>query len=112
MIGKESAMRVVVSVDMEGASGVVSSKQFRENTPQWHEARRLLVGDVNAAIEGAVAAGAEQFVLHDSHGLDFINLPMEALHERAQVVYGQPVLLYEQLEADLEQTGGYACAFL
>ena len=51
-------MKVYVSVDMEGASGIVSRKQCTENSPRWHEARHLLAGDVNAAIEGALAAGA------------------------------------------------------
>jgi D-amino peptidase len=97
---------------MEGASGIVSRKQCTENSPQWHEARHLLAGDVNAAIEGALAAGATEFVLHDSHGLDFVNLPMAELHPSAQVVYGQPVLLYEQLEREAAEGGGYACAFL
>ncbi|MDQ3701354.1 MAG: M55 family metallopeptidase [Chloroflexota bacterium] len=105
-------MRVVISVDMEGASGIVSRKQCTENSPQWHEARHLLAGDVNAAIEGAMSAGATEFVLHDSHGLDFVNLPMAELHPNAQVVYGQPVLLYEQLEDGAALDGGYACAFL
>jgi D-amino peptidase len=105
-------MWVVVSVDMEGASGVVSAKQIRENTPQWHEARALLVGDVNAAVEGALAGGADQVVLHDSHGIENINVPPAALHERAQVIYGRPVLLYEQLERGIEGLGEVGCAFL
>jgi D-amino peptidase len=109
---RERAMRVVMSVDMEGASGVVSVKQIRENTPQWDEARHLLAGDVNAAVEGAVAAGVSGVVLHDSHGLDNINLPLASLHERAEVIYGQPVLLYEQLEAQAEAGERFACAFL
>jgi D-amino peptidase len=52
-------------------------------------------------------------VLHDSHGTEFINLAIDALHPRAQVIYGRPVLLYEQFELSVQtHREPPVCAFL
>ena len=70
-------MRVLISVDMEGASGIATTRETGyprrpagdpQATPDYLVARRWLTGDVNAAVEGALEAGATSFVIHDSHG--------------------------------------------
>jgi D-amino peptidase len=49
--------------------------------------------ECNAAIEGALEAGAQEFVVNDSHAQSR-NLPPEDLHPAAELVSGQPSLLY------------------
>ncbi|KYH37327.1 MAG: peptidase M55 D-aminopeptidase [Candidatus Bathyarchaeota archaeon B23] len=48
-----------------------------------------MVGDLNAAIEGALEAGAEEVVVADSHGR-MSNLPPEEVHEAAVLIRGSP----------------------
>ncbi|UCH57752.1 MAG: M55 family metallopeptidase [Candidatus Bathyarchaeota archaeon] len=48
-----------------------------------------MVGDVNAAIEGAMAAGAEEITVSDSHGR-MRNIHPWEINEAAQLVRGSP----------------------
>ncbi|MGZ4596943.1 MAG: M55 family metallopeptidase, partial [Actinomycetes bacterium] len=52
-------MKVFISADLEGVAGVVDWSQCRVGEPGHAEGARLLLGEVNAAIEGAVEAGAD-----------------------------------------------------
>src|SRR5689334_25087756 len=66
-----AAMRVYISVDMEGIAGVVHEDQTNPIDPgcaaEYARFRRLMTGEANAAVEGALAAGATQVVVNDSH---------------------------------------------
>jgi D-aminopeptidase len=61
-------MKVFISFDMEGVAGIVDWSQCRGPGPAYEEGRRLLLGEVNAAIDGALAAGATEIICNDSHG--------------------------------------------
>ena len=99
-------MRIALSVDMEGISGIVSFNQIVAGNPDFERAQRLATADVNAAIAGAREAGGTRFFIHDTHWLDQINLLIDELDESAEYVGGQPLLLWENLDAD------YGAAFL
>jgi len=60
-------MKVYLSSDMEGTAGVVDWTQCIGPNPEYEHYRRLLQDEVNAAIEGAVSAGATEFLVNDSH---------------------------------------------
>jgi D-amino peptidase len=84
------ALKVYISVDMEGVSGIVDWSQVDPRKPQEYEAyRKLMVADLNAAIEGVLEAGAEEVVVADSHGR-MNNLPPEEVHEAAILIRGSP----------------------
>ena len=55
-------MRVYISVDMEGVAGVVHEDQTDPTDPrhagEYNRFRRLMTAEANAAVEGALAAGA------------------------------------------------------
>ena len=51
-------MKVYISADMEGATGIAVKAQVVEGHPGYERARRLLTGDVNAAVAGAFAGVA------------------------------------------------------
>ncbi|HEY63525.1 MAG TPA: hypothetical protein G4O02_03040, partial [Caldilineae bacterium] len=64
-------MKILISADMEGASGIATSRECGypsrpvgdpEANPDYLTGRRWLTGDVNAAVEGALDAGATSFV--------------------------------------------------
>ncbi|MHB1134594.1 MAG: M55 family metallopeptidase [Chloroflexota bacterium] len=95
-------MRILVSVDIEGASGVVSLKETDEGKIDYERARRWLTADCNAVIAGVRDVDPEAtFVLHDTHGADHRSLLLDDLHEAAEVVRGRPVMFYEL--ADLQR---------
>ena len=62
-------MRVFLSADMEGVAGVVDWDQSRVGAPAYDVGCGLLLGEVNAAIEGALSAGADDVTVCDAHGL-------------------------------------------
>ena len=68
-------MKIFISSDMEGTAGVVDWDQCRPGQHDYEYYRDLLQAEVNAAIEGALAANADvdgsgpyEFLVNDSHG--------------------------------------------
>ncbi|MCL4489462.1 MAG: M55 family metallopeptidase [Chloroflexi bacterium] len=82
-------MRIYISADMEGISGVVHPDQTDPTHLEYPRARKLMIGEVNAAIEGALAAGAEEILVNDSHW-NMRNLMIEDLHPAAVLLSGSP----------------------
>lgn len=88
-------MRVYISVDMEGVAGVVHEDQTDPTDPrhagEYNRFRRLMTSEANAAVEGALAAGAGSVLVNDSHWL-MRNLLAEDLHPAAELLSGGPKL--------------------
>jgi len=61
-------MKVYISCDMEGISGVVAWKQAEMGNEEYKRCQKLMTRELNAAIEGALAAGASEVLVNDSHG--------------------------------------------
>ena len=81
-------MRILVSADMEGATGVTWPADVEPGNPQWQRLRALLTGDVNAAVAGLCAGGADEVVVNDAHST-MRNLLIEQLDPRASVLTGR-----------------------
>ena len=81
-------MKVYISVDMEGIGGISHSDPTDRGDSGYPAAVRLMVGEANAAIEGAYAGGATEVLVNDSHGRMF-NLTPEDLDPRAVLLQGQ-----------------------
>jgi D-amino peptidase len=98
-------MKVFLSSDMEGTAGIVDWSQCRPPGAAYEAGCRLLLGEVNAAIDGAVAGGATAIVVNDSHGA-MANLPPGALAGDASYLSGRhkPLYMLEGLD------GTYAAA--
>jgi len=75
-------MKIYIMTDMEGISGVREPFQCDHTHPEWQNARRLLVGDVNAAIAGAFDGGASEVLVSDGHSAGF-NFMLEDMDPRA-----------------------------
>ena len=86
-------MKVFLSSDMEGTAGVVDWEQCVGDGPEAAAGRALLLDEVNAAIEGAVAGGATEVVVNDSH-YNMRNLPAGALAGGASYISGSHKPLY------------------
>lgn len=61
-------LKVYISADMEGITGVASVDQLGPANFEYQQARQWMTGEVLAAIQGAREAGATEFVISDSHG--------------------------------------------
>ncbi len=61
-------LKVHISVDMEGIAGVVSTDQLSPGSFEYERFRGFMTAEANAAVEGALAAGATEIVVVDSHG--------------------------------------------
>jgi len=86
---QKPALKVFISVDMEGISGIVHSDQTTSGTAEYAVGRKWMAQDVNAAVEGALEAGATEVVVNDSHG-SMRNIDPDDLHPRAILISGSP----------------------
>ena len=80
-------MRIAISVDMEGIAGVVSGRECNSSDQDYNYFRKIMTLETNAAIEGALEAGATEIVVRDGHGSKTNILP-EMLHEKAKLLRG------------------------
>ena len=60
-------MKILISADMEGVTGVTTWDQVTPGHPEYARFRKLMTADVNAAVRGAFDAGADQVVVADGH---------------------------------------------
>lgn len=82
-------MKVLISVDMEGISGVVTGDHTSSSHKEYERFRKLMTAEANAAVEGALAGGATQIVVNDSHG-GMTNILIEELNPAAELISGSP----------------------
>ena len=79
--------RIFISADMEGTAGIVSSLQVTKGQNDYERGRLLMTREVNAAVEGALQAGASEVVVCDGHA-NMQNILPEELHPEAKLVRG------------------------
>jgi len=82
---QSAPLKIYISADLEGIDGVVHSDQTDVHGPEYGRARKLMLDEVNAAIDGAVAAGATEILVNDSHSTHR-NLFIEDLHAPAHLI--------------------------
>ena len=102
-------MRVLIMADMEGVSGIVTWGQVTGGSPMYEEGRRLYTEEINAAVRGAIAAGATEIVAVDCHGAGgdwtFNSFVPELLHPDCEWVAHHAWSRY----TDMFETGCDAC---
>lgn len=82
-------MRLFISVDLEGIPGVIDTDQTRPGGYGYEAASTAMTNHANAAIEGALSAGATSIVVADSH-LTMRNIKPDLLHPAAELIQGTP----------------------
>ena len=87
--GYGQKLKVFISVDMEGITGLVSSDQVGRGGSDYQMARRWMTEEANAAVQGALDGGATEVVVNDSHG-DMRNLILSDLNPAATLITGSP----------------------
>ncbi len=81
-------MKVLISADMEGATGVTWPADVEPGTEQWQRCRRMFTSDVNAAVAGFFDGGADEVLINEAHAT-MRNLLLEELDERATMLTGR-----------------------
>jgi D-amino peptidase len=101
---------------MEGVSGVFDFEQINAGASEYQRARTWFTHDVNAAVQGCLAAGAEHILITDNHNFQ-LNYLYDDLPPEAEVVMGghiahRPLLVMEGLDEsyDLALLVGYHAA--
>jgi D-amino peptidase len=82
-------MKLLIAVDMEGITGVVTWNHVDPAHAEYQRFRRLMTQDVNAAIRGASEGGANEIIVTDGHW-NSDNILVEELDSRARLNSGTP----------------------
>jgi D-amino peptidase len=100
---EESIMKLFLSTDFEGVSGIVAWEQIIEGNAEYEQGRRLLTDEVNAVIAGALDEGESQFVVNDSHHY-MRNLHPQDLLGKAMLITGKhkPMYMMEGLDSSFD----------
>ncbi len=81
--------KIFISIDMEGISGIVGGGITGRDQKEYEYGRRLMVDDLNAAIEGALEVGTDEIVVCDAHG-SMMNIKPGEINEAAYLISGRP----------------------
>ena len=96
-------MKVYISTDFEGVAGIVDWDQIMVGSHDYELGRRLLLGELNAAIDGASESLATEFVVNDSHS-SMRNLEPDLIHGKATLITGKhkPMYMMEGLDSSFD----------
>ena len=82
-------MKVFISIDMEGITGVTCWEDTDHTKPSYERFRKVMTAEASAATEGALMGDAKEILVNDSHGA-MRNILIEELHPRAELISGSP----------------------
>jgi D-amino peptidase len=82
-------LSILISADMEGATGVATPDDVVPGTGAWAAARDCWAEDVNAVVAGLLEHGADEVVVTDAHG-NGSSLEPSRIDQRASLIRGRP----------------------
>jgi D-amino peptidase len=93
-------VKVYISADMEGVTGVVTAEQLGPTGFEYQRFREIMTAEVLAAIAGAREAGATEFVISDSHG-NGQNLLIDRLPVDVTIVrsFPRPLMMMQGIDS-------------
>ncbi|WP_232699953.1 M55 family metallopeptidase [Brevibacillus daliensis] len=96
-------MKLFISVDMEGISGIHDWDDVIPGKKSYEFGRKMLTQDVNAAIEGAIQAGVTDILVNESHG-PMKNVLVEELHPQARLIRGffKPMCMMQGIDESFD----------
>ena len=93
-------MKIYISADIEGVTGVTHWDEGELNHPDFRAAREQMTAEVTAACEGAILAGATEIWVKDAHDTAR-NLIPDRLPQEARLIRGwsgHPFLTLQELD--------------
>jgi len=99
----QARLKVYISADMEGVTGVVTPDQLGPTGFEYQKAREWMTGEVLAAIQGARDAGATEIVVSDSHG-NGENLLIDELPPDVTIIrsWPRPLMMMEGIDSTFD----------
>ena len=100
----QKGLKVFISVDMEGVAGVIHWDDVSRRGDDYSLFRKLMTQETNAAIEGALEAGATEILVRDSHGSARNILP-DLLRPEAELLRdwsGGPLVMMEGIDKSFD----------
>ncbi|MGO1052392.1 M55 family metallopeptidase [Crossiella sp. CA198] len=96
-------MRILISADMEGVTGVTWGADVKPGTPGWERFRPVFTGDVNACVAGLAAGGATDILVNEAHSSQR-NLLIEELDVRARLLTGRhkPLSMMQGIDSGVD----------
>lgn len=96
-------MKVYLSVDMEGITGLPDYTYVSSNEKNYERGRLIMTHEANAVIEAAFEAGATEVLVNDSHS-KMNNIVIEELHPDAMLITGdvKPFSMVQGLDATFD----------
>lgn len=85
-------MKVFISADIEGITGIIHDDQTTGTSGDYMQGRKWMTSDVNAAVDGALQAGATEIYVKDAHG-NGRNILLDELRKEAILISGWTTLL-------------------
>lgn len=97
-------MKIYISADIEGVTGITHWDEARKNHADYPEFRGRMTREVLAACNGAIAAGADEILIKDAHGtgrnIDAADLPACASLIRGWS--GHPLGMVQELDESFD----------
>ena len=92
--------KVLISVDMEGVTGVVTAEQLGPTGFEYARFREFMTAEALAAVEAAKEAGATEIVVVDAHG-NGQNLLIERFPPDVRIVrsWPRPLMMMEGIDS-------------
>ncbi len=85
----QGPVKVLIAVDMEGVTGVVTADQLGPSGFEYDRFREFMTAEALAAVAGARAGGATEVVVVDSHG-NGLNLLIDRFPDDVQIIRSRP----------------------
>lgn len=93
-------MKIYISVDLEGVCGATTWNEVTRGKDEYPEIQQQMTGEVQAACDGALAAGAAEIVIKDGHDTG-CNIIAESLPENTILIKGwsgHPYMMMQELD--------------
>lgn len=96
-------MKLYISVDMEGITGLVDHTHVDSSKHNYERSRKIMTQEANFVIEKAFEAGCREVIVNDSHS-KMNNLLIEDLHPETQLITGdvKPFSMVQGLDDSFE----------
>jgi D-amino peptidase len=86
-------MKVFIVTDLEGVSGCTSGGYgFKLNSELQTRYHELMMGEINAVVEGCVQSGAGEIIIGEAHSIDLARLHPEAKLARGLAWHNAPAI--------------------
>lgn len=97
-------MKLYISVDMEGITGLVDHTHVDSHKHNYERGRAIMTEETNAVIEAALDSGYTEIIVNDSHS-KMNNLLIELLHPEAQLITGdvKPFSMVQGLDSSFSK---------